>query len=230
MKALAIDSAANCMTVSAKNGNEKLSLTVDLGMKQSRKLLPAIDYVLKETEIAAKDLDYAALCSGPGTFTGLRLAFSALKAIQLAYDVPVYGIKTLEAYAHPFFVFNSPVISVVDAKKDQFFVSMYDGSTPLLDNADTNAAHVISEIKKHGFGSREIFISGADTRFFAEKLLELDSSLRLKYFESKIDISDSLFVLAEKAIENGESPLKDYDGPLYFRKSEAEINLERNGK
>ncbi|MBQ3671859.1 MAG: tRNA (adenosine(37)-N6)-threonylcarbamoyltransferase complex dimerization subunit type 1 TsaB [Treponema sp.] len=230
MKALVIDSAASCMTICAKNENEKVSLSIDLGMKQSKKLLPAIDYVLKEVELAPKDLDYTALCSGPGTFTGLRLAFSALKAIELAHDVPVYGIRTLDAYAEPFLGFSSPVVSVVDAKKDQFFVSLYNNGTALLESADTNACDVCSEIKKHGLDSRMIFVAGADAKIFAEKLLSIEPTLQLACFDEKIDVSQSLFNLAEKAMALGESPLKDYDGPLYFRKSEAELNLENSAK
>lgn len=230
MKALVIDSASNCTTVSAKNGNEMVSLTLDLGMNQSRKLLPSIDYVLKEVGISPDELDYTALCSGPGTFTGLRLAFSALKALQLAYEVPVYGIKTLDAYAEPFLSFSSTVISVVDAKKDQFFVSVYDKDNIIIDSRDTNAEDILSEIRKLSLASGTIFVTGTDASIFAEKLLALDSSLNLKYFKNKGDISQSLFTLAEKAIQNGESPLNDYDGPLYFRKSEAEINLETRSK
>ena len=83
MKALCVDSASSRMTVSAKNEEDCVSLTLDIGPSQSQELLPAIDYVLNKTGLKPQDLDYMALCKGPGTFTGLRLAFAALKAIAL---------------------------------------------------------------------------------------------------------------------------------------------------
>ena len=48
MKALAIDSAVSKMTIAAKNDDKFVTLTLDIGMRQSEKILPAIDYVLKE--------------------------------------------------------------------------------------------------------------------------------------------------------------------------------------
>ena len=102
MKALAIDSASGCMTVSAKNDDITTSLSLDIGPKQSQELLPAIDFVLKKVDLKPEELDYTVLCKGPGTFTGLRLAFAAFKSIELAFNKPVYGVSTLECYASPF--------------------------------------------------------------------------------------------------------------------------------
>lgn len=217
------------MVISAKNENIQATLTLDLGMKQSPKILPAIDYVLKEVELEAKDLDYTALCSGPGTFTGLRLGFSALKAIELAYNIPVFGFQTLEVYAEPFGKFNEPVISVIDAKKDQFFAAIYKNGKSLLDAEDTTAERIASKLKEL-VSDESIFVTGPDAGIFSEKLREIDNSLKLSYIENQIDVTKSLFRMAEKAIENKESPMKDYDGPIYLRKSEAEIALEEKNK
>ena len=40
------------------------------------------------------------------------------------------------------------------------------------------------------------------------------------------DCADSLFEIAEKMISENASPMADYDGPVYVRKSEAEIVYE----
>ena len=52
MKALAIDSAATCMVIAAKNDDDKATLSLDISMKQSEKILPAIDFVLQETGLS----------------------------------------------------------------------------------------------------------------------------------------------------------------------------------
>ena len=78
MKALAIDTSLTRITVCAKNDDKTAYLTLDIGMKQSEKLLPAIDYILSQVELKVSELDYTAICKGPGSFTGLRLGFSAL--------------------------------------------------------------------------------------------------------------------------------------------------------
>ena len=223
MKALVIDAAASCMHIAAKNDDFKASISLDLGQKQSQKLLPSIDYILSQVELKACELEYTALTSGPGTFTGLRLAFSALKAIELANNVPVYGIPTLEAYAYPYTSFEGQVVSVIDAKKDQFFASVYENGNTVMEAADTSAEVVASKLDK----SKKILLAGPDAALFAEELKKISSDFNLIVYPSQPCPTDSLFAIAETMIEQKKEPLADYDGPVYLRKSEAEIKLEK---
>ena len=204
MKALAIDSASGCMTVSAKNDDITTSLSLDIGPKQSQELLPAIDFVLKKVDLKPEELDYTVLCKGPGTFTGLRLAFAALKSIELAFNKPVYGVSTL------------------DAKKDQFFAGIYENKKTILEPEDTTIEKVISVIDK----TKKILCVGPDAKLFAEELKQNSPSLDVIYFDAQINTCINLFNIAEKMIEEKKEPLKDFEGPEYLRKSEAEIALE----
>ena len=221
MKALAIDSASNCMTISAKNDDISVSLSLDIGPTQSKELLPAIDYALKKVNMTAKDLDYTVLCKGPGTFTGLRLSFSALKAIELAFEKPVYGVSTLECYAYAYRSFSGQVISTIDAKKNQFFAAIYSSGNTVFEPQDTTIEEVIKNLDK----SRQILCVGPDARIFAEELKKAESSLNVIYFGAKADYCECLFEMAEKMIEEKKEPLKDFEGPEYLRKSEAELAL-----
>ncbi len=74
MKALAIDSVSSTLTVLAKNEDRFASLSLDAGIHQSEVILTMIKTVMEESHLNPKDLDFASLCSGPGSFTGLRLA------------------------------------------------------------------------------------------------------------------------------------------------------------
>lgn len=224
MKSLVIDAASSCMTVSAKNDSLKATLSLDMGQKQSQKLLPSIDFVLSQLDLTAKDLDYQALTSGPGTFTGLRLAFSALKAISLAYNVPVYGVPTLDAFAYPYSSFDGLVVSVIDAKKDQFFAGIYENGNTILEAADTTAEAIAKHLSEKP--NKKILVCGPDSKIFCDELKKIDINLNLVAYKSEPLPTDSLFEIAENMIEQKKEPLADYDGPVYLRKSEAEIKLE----
>lgn len=223
MKALAVDSAARCMTVSARNGDYTATLSLDIGQKQSQELLPSIDFVLSKAGLEPRELDYAAVCSGPGTFTGLRLSFSALKAITLAYGTPVYGIPSLDVYAYPFSRFDGLVVSVIAAKKNQFFASVHENGSETVPAEDTTAEKIIQKIGKT---ERNILTVGPDAAAFAEILKSTKPSLSVVSCPFQPTPTDTLFALAEKMMENKTEPLKDYDGPVYMRKSEAEIVRE----
>ena len=124
MKALVIDCAISRLSIAAKNEDKICCATYDIGMKQSEILINSIDYVLKNVDLQTSELDYTALTVGPGSFTGLRLGISALKAIQLAYNVPVYGISSLDIYGFPFNDFDLPVLCAIDAHKEKFYAKI----------------------------------------------------------------------------------------------------------
>lgn len=224
MKSLAIDSASSCMVIAAKNEDLTATISLDIGMKQSQKILPAIDYVLSQVDMKASDLEYMSLCSGPGTFTGLRLAYSALKAIELANDIPLYGIPSLDVYAHPFEKFEELVVSVIDAKKDQFFAAIYENGNQIFDMEDTTAEKVADFLKDK---NKKILVVGPDSEIFANELSKINDKLEINAIKFQPNATDSLFDMTKQMIEQKKEPLKDYDGPIYLRKSEAEIALDK---
>ena len=223
MKALAVDSATSCMTIAAKNGTSVVTLSLDVGMKQSQKILPAINYVLEQVEIKPSELDYMALCTGPGTFTGLRLSYAALKALELSCKVPLYGVPTLDVYSYPYRNLNKTVISVIDAKKDQFFAAIYKNGIKTVEEKDTTAEEIASILNE----KEEILLCGTDAKIFAELLAEKNKNLCINTLDVQIINTNSLFEMTEKMIVEGLQPLQDYDGPLYLRKSEAELALDK---
>lgn len=219
MKALSIDCAISRMIISAKNDDKSFTSIYDIGMKQSESIVPAIDYVLEKLDLSPADLDYTAITLGPGSFTGLRLGISAVKAIELAYEVPVYGISTLAMHAYCFKDFDLPVLSGIDANKNKYYANLSDGSKNLLEDGDWDTEVVIKSVKK----LKKLIVCGPD----AEKLKNLikENNKKIKIYTPKTNIitSEALFSIAENMIENNQAPIKDFDGPLYLRASEAEI-------
>lgn len=219
MNALAIDSAVSKLTIAAKNDDKTCTAIYNIGMKQSETIVPAIDYVLSKTGITTSQLDYLALTSGPGSFTGLRLAISALKAIELATGKPLYGYSSLKVYAQPFLEFEKPVLSVIDANKDRFYAGIYCGDKELLSDGDYTVEELIKTLQSY----EELIIAGPDNVKFSELLKAQNSSIKVFCPENQPVTTETLFKLTEEDIKKGAAPLQDYDGPVYLRASEAEI-------
>ena len=221
MKALAIDTAVTCIYIAAKNDDNTVTLRLDMGMKQAEKLLPAIDYVLSEVGLAAKDLDYMALTSGPGSFTGLRLGMSALKAINLCHNIPLYACQTLDVYAHNFRNCKERLISVIDAKKDRFYTSIYSEGKCICEPFDEEPQDILRHLEENV----EYLVVGTDSPLFCEAMKAIAPNLKLSYNNQRMVTPDALFEMAEEKIAKNEPPLQDHDGPFYIRKSEAEEKL-----
>lgn len=244
MKALALDTAISCISVAAKNDDNLASLVLDIGMRQSEKLLPAIDHVLKQAGLEPSDLDYTVLCEGPGSFTGLRLGFAALKAIELfggrkttSSRIPLYGINSLDALAEPFLDFDGIVLPVIDAHKEKFYAKAFFGSKEILPCDDWDLRVLEEKLlqaksencdkgQKLAAADR-ILVCGLEAKTFLNACKEngLFKGKTIIAPRSRALCLESLFVLAEEKIAAGLPPLADYDGPQYFRASEAERNV-----
>ncbi|MFN7965677.1 MAG: tRNA (adenosine(37)-N6)-threonylcarbamoyltransferase complex dimerization subunit type 1 TsaB [Acidobacteriota bacterium] len=54
--------------------------------------LNAVSEVMQEAEVAPRDLDAIAVCTGPGSFTGLRVAMGIASGMSEASGTPLYGV------------------------------------------------------------------------------------------------------------------------------------------
>ena len=56
--------------------------------------------LLSELETGLRDVDVFAVCTGPGSFTGLRVGLATMQGLALAMQRQVVAVPTLEALAH----------------------------------------------------------------------------------------------------------------------------------
>ena len=222
MKALAIDCAVTRLIVAAKNDDNMCAAVYDIGMKQSETIVNAVDYVLEKAGITAKELDYTCVTAGPGSFTGLRLGFSVLKALTLANGTPLYAISSLKIHAWPYQEAELPVLCGIDAKKDRFYANLTEGGKEILADGDYELAAIVEKANLF----EKIFVCGTDNEVFINLLKE--NGIKAKIIAPKVQAlsAESMFQITEKMIADGEKPLADYDGPVYLRASEAEVKLQ----
>jgi tRNA threonylcarbamoyladenosine biosynthesis protein TsaB len=88
-------------------------------------LLPAVEQVLRTAGVPMETVDLFAVATGPGSFTGLRVGLTTVKAWAEVYGKPVIGISRLEAMAHPQSLQNAFVSAFYDAQRGQVFGALY---------------------------------------------------------------------------------------------------------
>lgn len=234
MKALAIDSSSSRLCVAAMNGCDTVTCTYDIGMRQSETLLGAIDYAINKAGVKKDELSCAVLCSGPGTFTGLRLSFSALKALHLAFGTPIYAVPTLLAMSWQYRALPFTVLPILDARKDRFYAAAYRARDALLPAGDYTAQSILNALfpsSSSGIGN-VILAVGSGSALFRERATAIPASALCTaasppsiYTLPAMDTTAALFSICAEYIEKGSAPMKDFDGPLYLRPSDAEVHL-----
>ena len=66
---------------------------------QAERLMPLLSEVLAEAGVTYGDLAAIGVGTGPGNFTGTRIAVAAARGLALGLSVPAEGVSVVEAYA-----------------------------------------------------------------------------------------------------------------------------------
>lgn len=98
---------------------------VSRGRRHAETLVPAIEFLCRQTDIEMNEFGAIAVDIGPGLFTGLRVGLAAGKAIAQALRVPMIGISSLDLLAFPLRYADRTIAAVVDARKGEVFYAFY---------------------------------------------------------------------------------------------------------
>lgn len=94
---------------------------------QAERLLPLLEDLLAEAGLGWDDLTRIAVGTGPGNFTGVRIAVAAARGLALGLGIPAIGVTRLEALAHGL---PRPLTVIEDARRDEAYVQEFGTATP----------------------------------------------------------------------------------------------------
>lgn len=133
MYVLGIEAATPVAGVAVVNGEKLLAeRLVNNQRTHSVNLLPMIKSVLEEAEVEHGMLGGIAVSSGPGSFTGLRIGMSTAKTLAQVWELPIVGVSTLESLAHPLTGLKNLICPILNARKNEVYTAVYDGSSGKL--------------------------------------------------------------------------------------------------
>lgn len=154
-----------------------------------------------------------------GSFTGIRIGISTIKAFAETFQIPIAEVSSLEALAYN--VLNGQVIcSLIDARNNQVYMGIFDSNYNLLEQyfADdiNNLLPVINKYKKITFVG-----NGA--------LLHKDLLNSSNMNNDSVIHSKSINICAYNKFKNNCLKNADTILPMYLRKSQAERMKDLNG-
>lgn len=95
-------------------------------LRQLKNLVPNISSMLEKSEKKLDALDFIAVTTGPGSYTGLRLAMATAKTIAQLLNVKIIPVNTLDLLARNFLCEDVLICPVVDAFKGEIFTAFYE--------------------------------------------------------------------------------------------------------
>lgn len=106
---------------------ELLELVPLAGRMYSAQVIPSLQEALARHDLKKTDIDAFIVAAGPGSFTGLRVGLSTVKALSEVLGKPIAAVSVLEAAAAAT-KSADPVIVALDAGRKQVFVGDFTDS------------------------------------------------------------------------------------------------------
>lgn len=141
MYVLGVESATSVAGVALIHNNGILAERLVNNKKvHSIHLMTMIKAVVEDAGVKPRDISGVAVSSGPGSFTGLRIGMTVAKTLAQVWGIPVVGISTLDALSYSLGGHVNLVCPLLNARKNEVYTSVYDGSDGVLKNLSPHKA------------------------------------------------------------------------------------------
>lgn len=221
MKILALDTSTEYCSVALWQDGVIIDRCERVGQKHSELLIGMIAALLDDAGCRMPDLNGVAFGSGPGSFTGVRIACGAVQGLALGAGLQVAGICTLLALAQG--SGHTRVIAALDARMGEIYLAAYEKQhdswvtvcEPCLCKPD--AAPVVSGAGWFGTGSG-FGAEGLQARY-AGQLTGMDAAA--------VPQAADIAALGAAQFAAGLGMDAEYAQPLYLRDKVALKTAER---
>lgn len=214
MKTLAFDTTTGfCSVMLTDNKDIREVFCQSLVFGQSELLMVKIKEMLDSVSWTVPDLDLVAVCTGPGSYTGVRSSIAVARSFGLASSkTQILGVNAFDVYAQSLAPEKRADINaaIIETKREDFYVAYYDKNLKPLQNGKTAFyKDIIQDIEK-----QSVSVCGDG----AKRFLTVASGLDLK--DSIFDENPSIEVLTKIAIQRFSAGKTDFPHPLYLKSAD----------
>jgi tRNA threonylcarbamoyladenosine biosynthesis protein TsaB len=216
MNILALDTSMGaCSTALLRHDGVLFAQQERMTRGHAEALMPMVADVMSESDVAFGALDRIGATTGPGSFTGVRIAISAARGLALVTGAKLFGVDSLTVMAKQTLATGiaggAPFAVAIDARRGMLYFGLYDGAARKLEGplliAPDHAANLLPGALRTAVGS------GAAT------LAEAAASRGALIAARLPDLEPSATELAALARDSGETvPVLR---PLYLRPPDA---------
>lgn len=217
---LAIDTSSKILRLGLQFGSDRcLKLNEPVEKSHGQIFIRKVQDILDSAGLKIEQLDAIIVCTGPGSFTGLRIALSAAKGFAAALNIPVIGISLFDIANYKLKDNSSNYKLIMPYIRDEYFIAERKNN---IFNPDITTTIKIDEI----LNLIESYpIAAIGLNFENEQISDTSKKFRTIEYDS----SDFLYLGIEK-LKSGYDEDIELLEPLYLKKSQAEINFDRRNR
>lgn len=220
MKILAIDtSSAICSVALLENDKLIDKNEINDGKTHSENLMPLLDELLKRNSCDIKNIDMLACCTGPGSFTGIRIGVATIKPIAEILNIKIASVTSLETLAKNVEKIedSESIVSLIDARNNQVYCGVFDNNYNKKEEYFADDINVIiNDIKKY-----EKIICVGNGALLHKELLNKELN-HVEFIENNNQSAENVGKIGYKKFLEDNLYTADTLVPIYLRKSQAE--------
>ena len=143
---LLLDSSGRDLSVAIAHQNRIIkSVSYAAWQQQSELLVPEIKRLIASSAYDFQHIEAVHVASGPGSYTGVRIALTVAKIIGFALKVPVYAASSLEILK----VSSQPTICLINARSKRSYFGVYEGDKAIVCDTIKTNDEVFDYIHQH---------------------------------------------------------------------------------
>ena len=221
MKILAIDTSTTHSSCAVMEDNNIVGdFSINQSMSHNEILLVMVDEVLKKLNIDIEDIDLFVAVTGPGSFTGIRIGVTVVKALAMALNKPIVAVNTLEALSFGIFS-DKKKIPLIDARGERVYYGVYEG----ISNTNIVAPALLTIDELLG----EFVFAGDCVNLYKDRILK-NKNFEITPACLNSCISRNACVIGKHKFESGDISDCFNLSPEYVRLSQAQRDMENKGK
>ncbi len=223
MRILALDTTTHSESVVLFEGPKLIAeINTEVTTTHSSRLLRAIDELLKLARIDIQAVEGYAVAAGPGSFTGIRIGLSTVKALAFASGKRIAPVSSLRALALKIAEVQTRLLCpLLDAKKGEIFAALFEGKRHQLVEVISQGAYAPDSFFSLLPAHRVVHFIGNGVPVFREKILAYLRD-KARFSDRSLFIGREVGILGQEMLKNGRGVTAEELAPLYFRKSQAE--------
>ena len=214
-------------------GNDSGTLaSIELHGKDRRDaVVPALEQLLRWSDLDLGHVGGIAVGLGPGLFTGLRVGVASAKALSQVLHVPILGIPSLDVLAFGVRYTRRLIGAVIDARRGEVFYARYravpGGVVRLGDPAVARPEWLAAELE----ATREdVLLVGNGAILYRRQLEDVGAGVEFASPADAFPLAPALVELTVPRFVREETDrLYDVE-PLYLRRSDAEIAWDQRAR
>lgn len=200
---LAIDTSGSGLTVAVSGEKKAVSRLENCALTHSVELMGEIEKTLEKAGLDKENIEVFACSVGPGSFTGIRIGVSTVKAFGYALNKKVLAVTSFESLAYNVGK-ERKKLTVIDARHGNYYACGYGEKGEIL--------------------LPPCFIDKAKLEEYSKEYLVV-SDTEIEGLESTVANIEDGFIKAVEANLDRASFDVETVVPLYVKKSQAEEGL-----